>query len=168
MLTDYTDYDTVRALLGVGPREVKDATLALPQYENQFILDLEDIDGGVGAAKTEYARIAAINPSSNRTASEARYYMLVNMFAGYSVAKQLLTTAPMFAPKQIGDGRAQVTRIEDPFEVQRTGVMAGFADLRSRISTLLLTLVPLAGVTTIPDRIFISSTGTTPDPITGV
>lgn len=168
MLTSYTSYETVRALLGVGRFEVTDDTLALTVYENQFLLDLEDIDGGVGAARTEYERIAAISPPSGRTTNEARYFMLVGMFAGYSVAKELLTTAPMFAPKTISDGKADKTRFDDPFAAQREGVLSGYADLRSRIATMLLTLVPAAAVTAIPARVFLSSTGTTPDPITGV
>lgn len=168
MLTDYTSYDTVRALLGVGRFEVTDTTLGLAIYENQFLLDLEGLDGGVGAARTEYARIAAISPPSTRTSTEARYFMLVGMFAGYAVAKELLTTAPMFAPKTISDGKADKTRFDDPFLAQREGVLSGYADLRSRIATMLLTLVPAAAVTAVPGRVFISSTGTAPDPVTGV
>jgi hypothetical protein len=94
--------------------------------------------------------------------------MLVGMFAGYSVAKELLTTAPLFAPKTITDGKAERVRFDDPFQAQRDGVLSGYADLRNRIATMLLTLVPTAAVTAVPTRVYISSTGIAPDPITGV
>ena len=164
MITQYTDYDTIRALLGVGRFEVKDETLALSIYENQFLLELEGI---AVAARTEYDRIKAIAAAS-RTTNEARYFLLVNMFAGYCVAKQLLSTASMFAPKSYTDGRATMIRAEDPYEAQRNGVDAGFADLRSRISTLLLILVPTAGVVPVPVVTFISSVSTATNPVTGV
>ena len=36
ILTDYTTYDTVRAVLGVAEEELEDATLGLPMYLQQL------------------------------------------------------------------------------------------------------------------------------------
>ena len=167
MLTDYTDYDTIRALLGVGRREITDATLALPIYNDRFTLALEGIDGGTGAASTQYSTIKA-KTAATRTANEARYFMLVNMWAAYVVAQELLATVPMFAPQRISDGKTLVERFADPFAAQREGVASGYVDLLNRIKTLLLVLDAAAQVTAPVARIFISSTGVSPDPITGV
>lgn len=167
-ITTYTTYDTIRALLGVTNLEITDATLALPVYETVFLLELSGLDQDGGAAKTEYARIAAITPAENRTANEQAFYDIVGLFAGFSVAQQLLGSAEMFAPKNIKDGKAEIERFQDPFKNLRGAVEGGYNRLRARLLRLLVVLVPGANVAVASSRTNIVSTGLGTDPVTGV
>lgn len=165
-LTDYTTYAIIRGILGVASTEITDTVLAQPTWELQFELEMEDIDQGDGAVLTEYAAIVAIEAGS-RTADQTRFYNLVNLLAAYSVARQLLTSVDMFAPKKITDGKAAVERTNDPYEMLRQGVLAGYKLLKDRLTTLLLVLVPDANVPAATARTNILSTGLGSDPVTG-
>ena len=44
MLTEYTTYEEIRAVLGVADEELEDVVLAQPLFERQLILDLDDIN----------------------------------------------------------------------------------------------------------------------------
>jgi len=70
MLTEYISYAEVRAVLGVSPKEIPDSVIGLDVYEQQFLLDMEDVDQGGGQALLEFARITALDPGT-RTADEA-------------------------------------------------------------------------------------------------
>lgn len=50
LITDYTTYDDVRAVLGVSTDELEDTTLALETYASALLLDLEDVDVALPAA----------------------------------------------------------------------------------------------------------------------
>ncbi len=165
-LTAYTTYATIRGLLGVNHLEVKDATLALANFELTFLMEMEDLDSGGGAVKVQYDTVTAIDPGT-RTAQQQRFLDLFNLCAAYSVALQLLTSAPMFAPKSLQDGKASLTRFDNPFETLRLNVETSYNLLRTRLTTLLGLLDPTAGVTTTTRR-FISAVGLASDPVTGV
>lgn len=167
-LTTYTTYDTVRALLGVSPKELEDATLALAVWEQQFLLEMLDVDGGQGNVKAQYAIIAALAANA-RSTDQQQLFDLVNMIAGYSVAKQILTGAPLAFVQQLTDGRAAFHRFEGAsFDKVREGVVATLTQLLRRLRAVLTKLVPTATVTAVPQRTYITSTGLGVDPITGV
>lgn len=167
MLTEYISYAEVRAVLGVSPKEIPDSVIGLDVYEQQFLLDMEDVDQGGGQALLEFARITALDPGT-RTADEARYLVITRLVAGYHVAQQLLGSISMFAPQTIQDGKAKLDRFDDPFDSLRNAVAASYAKLLQRLRSLLLILVPGAAVPTATVRRFISSVGLGTDPITGV
>jgi hypothetical protein len=166
-LTTYTTYAAIRALLGVASTEITDTVLALPHYDLQFTLDSEDIDGGEGEVLAQYATITAIEAGS-RSANQVRFLLLVNLFAAYSVARQLLGSAEMFAPKKITDGSAATERVNDPFSKMREGVNAGYTTVRTRLSDLLVVLVPSANITAATTRTYILASGLGTDPVTNV
>jgi hypothetical protein len=168
MLTDYTSYDAVRAILGVSPKEIKDTALALPQWESQFLLEMGDVDSGVGAVMTEYAVVKAKAPNT-RSTNEQRFFDIVNILAGYSTARQLLTGLPLAIPQEITDGKAAVHRFDAKnFEKVRDGVIETYANLLRRLKAVLLILVPTAAVVPTPTRVFAAGVGIGIDPVTGV
>lgn len=164
-ITAYTTYDTIRVLLGVSSKEIKDATLALAVFESQFLLELSDVDQGGTAVATEYARIVAIAVGS-RTANEQRFFDLVNMLAAYSVAKQLLGADGNLIPQRITDGKAELVRRPDVEQRVREAIIASYNQLTRRLKALLLVLVPAADVAATVSRTFILSTGLATDPVT--
>lgn len=166
-LTSYTTYDTIRGLLGVGPLEIKDSALALAPYELTFLLEMEDLDGGVGKAKVLYNTISLI-VATTRTVPQQRYWDLFNLCAAYSTARQLVTSAPMFAPQEIHDGKAAIKRFDAPFDTLKARIDGGYSTLLARLKALLGTLDGTAAVTTLPTRRYIGSVGLAKDPVTGV
>lgn len=168
-IIDYTTYDTIRALLGVSGREVKDATLALPLYETQFLLELNDIDSGGGQVKVQYDAIAAIlaqQPPGTLSTDQQRFYDIVRLLAAYSVAQQFLGPDDNAIPLRITDGKAELERRPDNTRL-REAVMGGFGKLLKRLKAALLVLVPSANVPTSAGRTFIASVGIATDPVTG-
>jgi hypothetical protein len=166
-ISDYTTYDTIRALLGVNGRELKDTNLALPIYETQFLLELSDVDSGGGEVMVQYAAIKTIiDASGTPTADQKRFYDLVNLLAAYSVARQLLGSDDNAIPLRITDGKAEVERRPDNTRM-RDAVEGGWTRFMKRLRALLLVLVPTANVTLPASRTFIASVGIATDPVTG-
>lgn len=163
-LTTYTPYDTIRAVLGVSAKELSDATLGLVIWETQFLLEMNDVDGGVGQVISLYGAL----PLTGRTTNQQQLFDIVNMLAAYSVARQMLTPASLAVPQKITDGKAAVERFDSSnFDRVRVGVLGTYNQLLARLKAVLLKLAPSAQVTT-TDRTFISSVSTGIDPVTGV
>lgn len=161
MLTDFTTYDEVRAVLGVAEDELEDVTLSMPLYERLLGLDLEDVGAGI---TTEYLSVKAIAEGS-RTTAQQNFFRLAQLFSSYAVAKHLLVSLPYFSEFRIKDGRAEMQRQQDPFELTADGVIGGFNDLRLRLSAA---FTALAGGTTLVRtvRLIATSTGLAVDPVT--
>ena len=130
MLTEYVNSSDIRAVLGVSPEELEDATLALPLYETFLVLSLDDVETTLAAA---YLVVSAIVFAS-RTATQKRFHDVCRLFCAYAVARQLLTSLPYFAEWKMQDGRAAKERVKDPYQLTREGVEAGFAALSLRLS----------------------------------
>ena len=165
-LTDYTTYASVRACLGVSERELKDDQLALKMYVDQFELEMGDVDSGGGAVLSQYTTIKDV-ALVDRTADQQRFYNILGMLAGYSVARQLCGTIDLFAPKRIEDGRAAVERQANVSEKTVDGVNSGYDTLLKRLKALLLILVPGANVTATAARNYMLAAGLGTDPVTG-
>lgn len=67
MLTEYTTYEEIRAVLGVADEELEDAVLAQPLFERQLILDLDDINTGL---VDQFKTISAIDYATRSTAQK--------------------------------------------------------------------------------------------------
>lgn len=106
-VTDFTSYDDIRAALGVSIEEVSDETLALPVYEQALLVEFDDIE--LDLASTLISNIDIENPSD----AQRRFIRAGRLFATYAVAQQLTASLPMFAPKSIGDGKANMSRFAD-------------------------------------------------------
>jgi hypothetical protein len=158
-LAQFTTPDEVRAVLGVAPEELRDEVLAMPMYLRQLQFALSDIDGTL---ESTYLTIAAL---ASRTTAQQRLYDVMQVYAPYAVAKTLLTSVALFAPRRITDGRAETERVVDPFEDVREGVDAGLISLKDRLVSA------LAGVGTTVTTVtrvvtFSTSTGLAVNPVT--
>lgn len=109
LITDYTTYAEIRAVLGVNVDELPDATLGLAVYAHALNIELEQIGE---ALPEDFATIKA-KAENDRTEAEKKVYQGVLTFAPYSIAVQLASSLPLFSPKQVTDGKAAVTRYAD-------------------------------------------------------
>lgn len=165
MLTTYTPYDAIRAVLGVSAKELKDETLGLLIWETQFLLEMSDVDGGVGQVMSLYTAL----PATGKSVNQQQLYDLVNMLATYSVARQMLTPASLSFAQKITDGKAAVERFSaSNFDRVREGVLGTYNQLLARLKVVLVKLSPSSSISSSADRTFISSVSTGIDPVTGV
>ena len=158
-LLDYTSYDEIRAVLGVSDEELEDTTLALPIYAQKLGFELEDISVNLETVY-ETARAAA-TPSTLQT----KLLNAVQVFAAYAIAKHLLGSASLFAPRRVGDGRAETERVTDPFETLRDDVEAAYLSLKQRVSAALVGLGEQVGAAT--SRTYTAAAGLPADNVTG-
>lgn len=159
-LIQYATYDEIRAVLGVSDEELEDGTLALPMYVKLLQMDLADIDATL---ETQYTAISALPTKSDL---EQKLLDVVSVFSAYAISKHLLTSMPLFAPKTITDGRAEVERVTDPFEGVRVGVNTMYPILRARVLAALGNLG--TPITADAARTYFVATGLAVNPVTNV
>lgn len=162
-LTDYTTYPSIRAVLGVATAEIRDTVLALPLYENALTLDLMTLNPTL---ITQYETIKVIDPSA-RTALQARFFNLVQLYAAYAVSVQLLGSAEMFAPKKITDGAASMERNVDAWATLRDAVSLAYSRMRGQLLALLEEVDPTQPVPVLTTRRYVSAVALGTDPVTG-
>lgn len=163
MLTDYTDYNTVRAVLGVGALELKDVQLMLPIYNTVIESGLDALSLGV---LPNYDTIGAI-PSGDRTALQARFYDSVQIYSAYLVAINLTNTLPIFAPKKITDGDASQERFDNPYKDILLAIQETLRSLGSRILAALAVIDTNYPVIVLATRVYASVSALGADPVTG-
>ena len=93
MLTDYTTYNDIRAVLGVSEDDLTDATLALQTYDDYLTQELEDID--IDLPDTYATTLALSAPTS----AETRFVKACSLFVIFFVAKTLIVVFFLFAAK---------------------------------------------------------------------
>lgn len=159
---DYTTYAEIRAALGVSATELPDTVLAVPMYATLLDLDLESVsaNGGIPAL---YATVAA---DTSRTAQEQRFYDLTRLFASYSLAKNLLSSLPLFSVQSLTDGRAEFHRQADVIADIVAGVNGIYNAVRTKLSAAYLVLVPGIGGYVRPTAIITAAEGLAVDPVT--
>lgn len=159
-LTDFATYDEIRAVLGVSDEELEDGTLELPLYLKLLQMEFSDVSGTL---ESQYQNIKA---NTTPTAAEQKLLDVVSVFSAYAISKHLLTSMPLFAPKRITDGRADMDRFTDPFEGVRAGVNSTYQMLKTRISAALAEV----GTTTqaVTARTYFAATGLAINPVTNV
>lgn len=159
-LTAFTSFDDIRAALGVSTDEIDDTTLSLPLYEYSLIGELEDVSLSLASD------FAALPPVL--TDVQTRFKQSLVLFATYAVAKQLTVSLPLFSPKEIGDGKAHVTRYaQDPYKATIEAVLGEYERTKVRLSSAYLALT---SATAAPRefRSYFSSVPAATDPVTGV
>lgn len=105
-LTTYCDFAEVRSALGVNDLELADTVLGLPVYEMGLVRELNKVSTSLNAA---FSSLAAKDPD-DRSGAEALLYDAVRLFSVFAVAKQSGVSLGNFAPKDISDGKASVSR----------------------------------------------------------
>lgn len=165
-LTSYCEYAEVRSSLGVNDIELTDSILALPVYEMGLIRELNRLSTSLNAA---FSTIHLLAPEV-RTTAEATLHDAVRLFSVYAVAKQVGVSLANFAPKDVGDGKATVSRYAgEPFEKVLARVDEYYGalrtDLRSAYEAYSSTTSTATAATT-PTRFFTAAKRVY-DPVTG-
>ena len=160
MLIDYTTYNDVRAALGVSDEDIPDAVLALNLYADTLTQEFEEIDLTLESTYTVTKALPV------KTAAETRFLTACNVFATYSVAKQLTATMPLFAAKQVTDGKAQISRFDNPYKDVIAQVTAQYEKARTR---LVAAFGAIGAVTTeTVAKSYFGIVSPSVDPVTGV
>ena len=160
MLTDYTDPITIRALLGISDLEIEDSQLGLPLYVLTVESGVDNLDRNV------MPMFLATKDLPSQSLLQKRFCSSVRLYAGTLVALELLPTLPMAAPKRIGDEKAVLERVVDPYALLVANLKATLDSLGKRILTSMATLDPTKTVTRLR-RTFATSVGLAVDPVTG-
>ena len=127
LITDYTTYADIRAILGVSTEDLEDATLGLSIYVNLLETDLEALDATLPA--TYAATKLIVSP----TAVQARFLRAASVFATFSVGRQLTASLPLFAAKAVSDSKASVERFAEPFKETIEAIKSQYAEARSAL-----------------------------------
>lgn len=158
-VSDFTSYDDIRAALGVSDEELSDETLSLPVYEQALLVEFDDID--LTLADTLIAALDSETPND----AQKRFIRAGQLFATYAVAQQLTSSLPLFAPKSLGDGKANMSRFADsPYRDTVRKICAMFDKYKVHLSDALQKLNSGTYVAT-PRNLFAIS-GLDTDPVT--
>lgn len=159
MLTTYTTNADVRAVLGVSDDDLDDQTLSLALYSDYLDQELEDI------ALTLPATYAATKAITTPTDIETRFLKACSLFATFSVAKQLTASLPLFAAKDVTDGKAALGRFDSPFAGVIKSVNEQYEKQRAR---LVATLTAMGTTSTASvARVYMAVASPSSDPVTG-
>ena len=159
-VTDFTSYNDIRAALGVSADEIEDTTLSLPLYEYDLTSELEAVSLGL---ITDFKALTG----DPLTEPERRLKESVILFATYSVAAHLTVSLPLFSPKEIGDGKAHITRYAtNPYRDTIDAVNAKLESHKARVVAVYAAFkVTTAAPTTF--RTYITAVAPGSDPVTG-
>ena len=107
LVTDYTSYAEIRAVIGVDALELPDATLGLQTFATALYRTLLSITNSSG--ETLVALFDAIDPFDMDISEEILYYT-IKEYATYVVADACCSGLSMFALKSDSDGKATQSR----------------------------------------------------------
>ena len=107
LVTDYTSYAEIRAVIGVDALELPDATLGLQTFATALYRTLLSITNSSG--NTLVALFDAIDPFDMDMSEEILYYT-IKEYATYVVADACCSGLSMFALKSDSDGKATQSR----------------------------------------------------------
>lgn len=159
-ITSYTTYDDIRAALGVSDDELEDPTLSLSLYEDNLDVEFDDIDFTL---KSTFATVSAL---TSRSDVEERFLQATRLFATYAVAYQLTGSLPLFSPKDIGDGKALVSRYADsPYRAVTDKVKEAYSRARARLEKAFADLGAASAPTYTPPPLMGVASGSR-DPVT--
>jgi hypothetical protein len=138
MLTDYTDPDTIRRLLGVSHMELEDETIQLPMHELLVEQALEALGSGYLPL---YQTVAVIAPET-RTADQRRYYEVIRLYSAASAAKSFIPALAMFSFKSLSDSKASVTRQDNAEKALQGHMDSLLSTMKVKAAALLESLAP--------------------------
>lgn len=162
-LVDYTTYDDIRAALGVSEDELEDATLGLSLYSFSLSADIRSVSLTLAA---DYATVSA-KDEPTRTENEQILVECMSLFCTYSVAKHLLTSLPLFSPKEITDGKASAVRYStSPYKDTMARVEEMYGRYRDALATAYAAYNQSRAADRTP-RVYVSVARPSSDPVLG-
>jgi len=164
-LTQYCEPAEVRAVLGVNDLELSDQTISLPVHEMGLLRELTKISSSLPAA---FSTISA-KDEADRSDAENDLFSAVRLFSVYAVARQAGIPLAIFAPKDVGDGKASVARFSGtPWRDVLDGVEKAFDSAKTDVRSALEAIGTSSGsiAPTRPTTAFVVA-GRAVDPVTG-
>lgn len=136
LVTDYTSYAEIRAVIGVDALELPDATLGLQTFATALYRTLLSITNSSG--DTLVALFDAIDPFDMDISEEILYYT-IKEYATYVVADACCSGLSMFALKSDSDGKATQSRFssEATFKDVAKNVQQRLASLTGALDQML-------------------------------
>ncbi len=129
-LTQYCEFDEVRAALGANALELSDAVLSLPIYEIGLTRELAKISASLPAAFLLLRESAALTDAQSLVVNSVR------LFSAYAVAKQAGVPLGNMIPKDVSDGKASLSRFSDsPYKDVLERVSAAYAEARADLAS---------------------------------
>lgn len=165
-LITYCDFGEIRSALGVNDVELSDVVLGLPVYERGLIRELNRLSTSLNAA---FSAIQIKLPAE-RTTTEAELHDAVRLFSVYASAKQVGVSLANFAPKDVGDGKATISRYSgEPFQKVLAGIDDYYNVLRTELRTVyeVFSSSPTVAVASTKPSTFFKASKRGYDPVTG-
>ena len=136
LVTDYTSYAEIRAVIGVDALELPDATLGLQTFATALYRTLLSITNSSG--DTLVALFDTIDPFDMDISEEILYYT-IKEYATYVVADACCSGLSMFALKSDSDGKATQSRFssEATFKDVAKNVQQRLASLTGALDQML-------------------------------
>ena len=136
LVTDYTSYAEIRAVIGVDALELPDATLGLQTFATALYRTLLSITNSSG--ETLIALFDTIDPFDMDISEEILYYT-IKEYATYVVADACCSGLSMFALKSDSDGKAAQSRFasEATFKDVAKNVQQRLASLTGALDQML-------------------------------
>ena len=163
MITTYTSFDEVRAVLGVSDDELDDTTLGLGVYASALNIAMSEVNDDFATYLT------GLKATSSRNAREELFVDYSALFCAYSVASHLCSALPMFGLKDVGDSKATASRFAlDPYKATIADVRGRLDVYKNKVIELYNELNPM-DATSSPSISFTVMGKSTPtsDPVTG-
>lgn len=163
MITSYTSYDEIRAVLGVSDDELSNETLALGVYYSALKIAMSEVNDDFAAF---------LSNLKEKTLLSSRESLFVDygvLFCTYAIASHLGASLPMFGLKDMSDSKASASRFAtDPYKATIANINARLDNYRNRVLELYNELNP-ADVGRTPSVSFtvISKSIPATDPVTG-
>jgi len=129
-------------------------------YADYLEVELEDVN--LLIPSTYVTVKAVVSP----TEAQLRFLQSVRLFATFAVAKQLTIALPIFAAKQVSDGKAVNQRYDNPFKDAIASINQQYDKMRNRLTQSLAAIGTGAGTTT--SKVYVSAVSPSIDPVTGV
>lgn len=134
-ILDFTDYESIRAVLGVDATYYTDETLDSRVYQDQLLLDMD------AAHPQALEKFEELEGGQNPTPAQKRFLRAIRLFATYSVAKQLLPSLQFAVPRRESDNKASGDRFSDPLRETKREIKdlydTAFTQLGSAVDDLL-------------------------------
>lgn len=161
MATDLVTTSSIRAVLGVSEKELRDDVLIDTIYATLLQEDLLQLHASI---ITDYELAYAEDP---RTELEQRFVDMMQTYSAYQVASQCFGSVAMFAPVTIKDSRSELTRTADPHAQLKENILASLVLLRKRLRAVYLLVNPAATIPVTTARTMVTAAPLGTNPVTG-
>jgi hypothetical protein len=162
-LTPYCENAEVRATLGVNAIELPDAVLNLPIYAIGLVRELNKVAPSLPAS---FSAISG-KPTGDRSEAEQAVLDATKLFSAYASARQVGVSLASIMPKDVGDGKASVSRFADaPYKETLSRIEAMYLASRASLITSLGELAQTPAAAARTPLAFIAATRSY-DPVTG-